>query len=54
MADSDFGMAGHTPMTQMVHPEICALAPDMTILSCHSGHGGYLDALDTIRDHAGL
>ena len=54
MADGRFGLANVTPMTQQTHPEMCALAPDLTILSCYSGHGGYENALDDIRAHAGL
>jgi hypothetical protein len=54
LADGRQGLAGITPMTQQTHPEMCALAPDMTILGCYSGHGGYSNALDDIRDHAGL
>jgi hypothetical protein len=41
-------------MTQEVHPEMCALSPDLEIISCYYGHGGYEDALQDIRDHAGL
>jgi hypothetical protein len=43
-----------TPMTLDGHPEMCALAPDMTILGCHMGHGAYEYAWDDIRAHAGL
>ncbi len=53
-ADGDKQIAEHTPMTQERHPEMCALTPDMSIISCHVGHGAYVDALDAIRDHAGL
>ena len=54
MADGRFGLASITPMTQNTHPEMCSLAPDLSILGCYSGHGGYEDALDDIREHAGL
>ena len=53
MADGDKLLAAHTPMTQDRHPEMCALAPDMTIISCYAGHGGYDQALDAIMAHAG-
>ena len=53
-ADGDYVIADATPMTQEVHPEMCAIAPDMTIISCYSGHGGYEDALNDIKSHAGL
>lgn len=41
-------------MTLQAHPELCALAPDLTILMCTSGRGAYEDALDTIEAHAKL
>lgn len=53
-ADGERIIAGATPMTQKVHPELCAFAPDMTIIKCYSGHGSYERALNQIMDHAGL
>lgn len=53
-ADGSRLIVDATPMTQLVHPEMCALTPDMTIISCSSGHGSYKDMLDDIREHAGL
>ncbi len=53
-ADGKFTIVNATPMTQAVHPEICAFAPDMTIINCYTVHGNYADALDAIREHAGL
>jgi len=53
-ADGSFQIVGTTPMTQLSHPELCALSPEMEILSCHVGHNSYMDALDTIRSDAGL
>jgi len=53
-ADGDKQISEHTPMTQERHPEMCALAPDMTIITCFAGHESYGDALQAIRDHAGL
>ena len=54
MADGEGLISGATPMTQERHPELCALAPDMTIISCYHGHNGYNDALDDIKEHAGI
>ncbi len=54
MADGNGGIAGATPMTQFTHPEMCGLTPELEIISCYSGHGGYENALSDIRDHAGL
>jgi hypothetical protein len=53
-ADGTRQIKGATPMTQLTHPEMCALTPDLEIISCYSGHGGYDGALDDIRTHAGL
>jgi hypothetical protein len=53
-ADGNKALVGVTPMTQQAHPQMCALAPDLEILKCFTGHGGYEDALDEIRTHAGL
>ena len=54
MADGDRLIAGATPMTQDRHPEMCGIAPDMTIITCFYGHGGYDQALEAIKAHAGL
>lgn len=53
-ADGSRTIANNTPMTQNTHPEMCALAPDMTIISCYSGHGAHNQAFAAIRTHAGL
>lgn len=53
-ADGTGKLAGATPMTQQVHPEMCALTPELEIISCYNGHGGYEQALDDITVHAGL
>jgi hypothetical protein len=53
-ADGDTLIADATPMTAQQIPEYCGIAPDMTIISCDSGHGGYQDILDDIKSHAGL
>lgn len=54
LADGNGSISDATPMTQFTHPEMCALTPELEIISCYSGHGGYDDALSDIRDHAGL
>lgn len=53
-ADGDGVIKGATPMTQEQHPEMCGISPELEILECDSGHGGYEGILDTIREHAGL
>ena len=53
-ADGTGVLAGATPMTQKTHPELCALSPELEILSCYSGHMAYLSALDDIKAHAGF
>ena len=40
MADELERTVDVTPITLTAHPEMCALAPDMTIPGCHLGHGG--------------
>jgi hypothetical protein len=53
-ADGSYAITAATPMTNITHPEMCALTPEMEIISCYSGHGSYENALDDIRAHAGL
>ena len=53
-ADGNHLVADATPLTNEVHPEMCALTPELEIIKCYSGHGGYEDALQDIREHAGL
>jgi len=53
-ADGTKQIAGVTPMTQQVHPSMCALTPEFKILNCFSGHGSYEDALDEVKTDAGL
>ena len=53
LADGSNAIAGATPMTQEVHPEMCGFTPEMEIISCHRGHGGYELALQDIVEHAG-
>jgi len=43
--------ASVTPMTQRRHPELCAIAPDMRIISCGAGHKSYKRLMDDIRGH---
>jgi hypothetical protein len=40
-------------MTQDAYPEICVIAPDMSIGNCYSGHEKIEIALDDVRAHAG-
>lgn len=53
-ADENYTLADASPLTQLVHPEMCAVTPEFEFISCHSGHGGHQDALDAIREHAGI
>ena len=53
-ADGSSQIAGATPMTQTVHPEMCGLTPELEIISCYYGHGGHQNALADIKTHAGL
>ncbi|MDP6934964.1 MAG: hypothetical protein QGG40_18730 [Myxococcota bacterium] len=53
-ADGDTLIADNTPMTAEQVPEYCGIAPDMTIISCDNGHGGYEDIIEDIKSHAGL
>ena len=53
-ADGGGKIAEATPMSHVTHPEMCAFSPDFEIISCHAGHGGYEQALNDIKAHAGL
>jgi len=53
-ADGEESIANATPLAAQAHPAVCALAPDMTIMSCYTGHGAYADAFDDIKAHAGI
>jgi hypothetical protein len=53
-ADGTRTLANITPMTQNAHPELCALTPELAIISCYAGHGKIENALQDIRVHAGL
>ena len=53
-ADGDESIASATPISPQSHPQVCAIAPDMTIISCYAGHGEYVEALDDIEQHAGI
>ena len=53
-ADGNSMVAGATPLTNEVHPEMCAIGPNLELIKCYSGHGGHEDALNDIRAHAGL
>jgi len=54
LADRAEKIAGATPLTQMTHPEMCALTPELEIIGCYSGHGSYQDCFNDIRSHAGI
>ena len=54
LADNTEKIAGATPLTQMTHPEMCALSPELEIISCYSGHGSHQNCFNDIRAHAGL
>ena len=54
LADNNYAFGTNTPMTNNVHPEMCAVSPQMRIIGCYSGHGSHFDAMDAVRTHAGL
>ena len=54
LADAFGAFAGATPMTQQTHPEVCAVGPDMRIISCGSGHSSFQARLNDIKAYAGL
>ena len=51
LADANGAYASVTPMTQRRHPELCAIAPDMRIISCAAGHKSYKKLMADIRGH---
>ena len=54
LADGDLTIANSTPLTQMTHPELCALTPEMEIIKCTSGHKSHKNLFFAITDHAGI
>lgn len=54
LADGGGQLAAATPITGKYRPELCVLAPDMTILECATGHNKVPGLLDSIKAHAGL
>jgi len=54
LADAAGAFAAATPMTQQSHPEVCAIGPDMRIISCGSGHNSFQSRLNDIKAYAGL
>ena len=54
MADEFQNAVAATPMSLETFPEMCALGPDMDIISCYAGHGHQDEALNDIRRHAGI
>ena len=53
LADGERKFPEITPMGDG-HPEICSLTPELQIISCYVGHGGHEQALQDVREHAGL
>ena len=51
LIDAVRAYASVTPMTQKRHPELCAIGPDMRIISCGSGHKAYKRLMGDIRTH---
>jgi hypothetical protein len=49
LADGGGKYASVTPMTQKRHPELCAVGPDMRIISCTAGHKSYKKLMEDIR-----
>ena len=47
-------VVGATPLTINPKREVCALSPELEIIGCFTGYDGYENALNTIKDHAGL
>ena len=40
-------------MTAVVHPELCVIGPDMSLIECFSGHNKLESGFDAVREHAG-
>ena len=51
LADGVGAFKSVTPMTQLKHPEMCAITPDMRIISCASGHTSHFQLMNDIRAH---
>ena len=49
LTDAVGAYASVTPMTQRRHPELCAIGPDMRIISCGAGHKSYKRLMKDIR-----
>ena len=54
LADPTDGVATGSPWNGATLPGHCAIAPDMTILTCWTGHGEDTQGYDAIKAHAGL
>ena len=54
LEDGTAQIAAATPLTGVYRPELCALAPDMTILQCETGANKSDALLNMIKAHAGL
>jgi hypothetical protein len=51
-ADANNVIVDATPMTQESYPEVCVIAPDMSLVQCYAGHGFVEAALDDVKAHA--
>ena len=54
LADPADALSTNTPWNGSTLPGKCAVAPDMTLLHCWTGHGEDTVGYDAIRAHAGL
>ena len=54
LADPTDAAAAASPWNGTTLPGKCVVAPDMTILTCWTGHGEDTIAYDAIKNHAGI
>lgn len=54
VVDPISAIANATPLLENTRPELCAIAPDMTILQCVTGHNQVVPLINVIKQHAGL
>lgn len=52
--DGEDLVVGATPLTNNSRPEMCVLSPDLEIVGCYTGYDGHENALNEIKNHAGL
>ena len=53
LVDGEAAIPAITPMIDG-NPEVCGLTPELEIIHCYVGHGGNEQALNDIKEHAGL